>query len=179
MEYPDNAAGSAFFRDSHLLRLFRHEAHAYSHSFAMGKGGVVEIPFHRMAYGVSEVQNLPFSRIKFIFLHHLCFLEYAVEDDFFYMPVQVFFCFQGFKDFKKLPVPDASVLHRFRQAVMDIAGRQGLQEIRIDKDTLRLVKGTGQVLPPGRSTATLPPTELSIWARMVVGIWKKESPSYK
>lgn len=136
----------------------------------------MEIPLHRVTDGVAEIQDLPLAVVKFVFLHHPCFLQYAVEDDFFHMTVQIRFRFQGFKNFKKFPVSDAAVLHRFRQSVMDVAGGKSLQQVRVDEDPFGLVEGAGQVFPLGRSTATLPPTELSIWANMVVGIWKKGIP---
>ena len=66
------------------------------------------------------------------------------------MLFQILFRFQGFKDFKKFPIPDASVLHRFCQTVVHVAGGQGLQKVRINENALRLVESAGQILPAGQ-----------------------------
>jgi len=54
--------------------------------------------------------------------------------------------------------------------------RQGVEQDRVRDDEARLVECPDKILAVTRIEPVLPPTELSTWARRVVGIWMKPVP---
>lgn len=94
------------------------------------------------------------------------FYLYAAAHDIFYIALDV----AELENFKETFVRDYSVFYALRRAVRKEGVAQRIKAVGVAEHERRLVKCPGEVLPSGRLTPVLPPTEESTAARRVVGI---------
>ena len=77
---------------------------------------------------------------------------------------------------EQLGVENHAVLDHLAQAGAVLALGERGQRGRVDQHARGCRNAPTMFLASGRLIPTLPPTELSTWARSVVGTWKKRMP---
>ena len=149
------AVGASALCIAELLTLHGKETHADRDAFAVGVGAVMEVTLDGMTDGMAEIQHLPAAIVVLVFLYEFRLLQNAPQDDLLDILLQILLCLDGLEELEKLTVTDASVLHRFSQTIMHIAGRQGGEQIRIDEDALGLIKSARQILSASKVDSDL------------------------